>query len=131
MLNLFRQIVIYLAPVLPRLAEQTAALLNAPITQLGRSQSAAGRARRSAISAPDAARGPEEARGHDRSQHRRSRATPHRRRAPHAASSPRDDGAALAAEPLAPECTIDDFAKVDLRVARVVAAEDVPEAKKL
>jgi methionyl-tRNA synthetase len=42
-----------------------------------------------------------------------------------------DDGDALAAEPLAPECTIDDFAKVDLRVARVVAAEHVPEAKKL
>ena len=42
-----------------------------------------------------------------------------------------DSGDALAAEPLAPECTIDDFAKVDLRVARVIAAEDVPEAKKL
>ena len=38
---------------------------------------------------------------------------------------------ALAAEPLAPECTIDDFTKVDLRVARIIAAEDVPEAKKL
>jgi len=42
-----------------------------------------------------------------------------------------DSGDSLAAEPLAPECTIDDFAKIDLRVARVVAAEDVPEAKKL
>src|SRR5690606_25066891 len=42
-----------------------------------------------------------------------------------------DDGAALAAEPLAPECTIDDFAKVDLRVARIVQAEAVPEANKL
>jgi methionyl-tRNA synthetase len=42
-----------------------------------------------------------------------------------------DDGDALAAEPLAAQCTIDDFAKVDLRVARVVAAEHVPEAKKL
>ncbi|NCA11342.1 methionine--tRNA ligase subunit beta, partial [bacterium] len=40
-------------------------------------------------------------------------------------------GAALAAEPLAPTCTIDDFAKIDLRVARIVAAEEVPEAKKL
>ena len=28
-------------------------------------------------------------------------------------------------------CTIDDFAKVDLRVARVIAAEEVPEARKL
>jgi methionyl-tRNA synthetase len=42
-----------------------------------------------------------------------------------------DPGDALAAEPLAPECTIDDFTKVDLRVARVVAAEDVAEARKL
>ena len=42
-----------------------------------------------------------------------------------------DSGDALAAEPLAPECTIDDFAKVDLRVARVIAAEDVADARKL
>lgn len=44
---------------------------------------------------------------------------------------PADNGAALAAEPLAAQCTIDDFAKVDLRVARIVAAEEVAEAKKL
>jgi methionyl-tRNA synthetase len=42
-----------------------------------------------------------------------------------------DSAEPLGAEPLAAECTIDDFTKVDLRVARVVAAEDVPEAKKL
>lgn len=42
-----------------------------------------------------------------------------------------DSDEPLAAEPLAAECTIDDFTKVDLRVARVVAAEEVPEAKKL
>ncbi len=34
-------------------------------------------------------------------------------------------------EPLAPEITIDDFAKVDLRVAKVIKAETVPDAKKL
>ena len=39
--------------------------------------------------------------------------------------------AALAAEPWAPRCTIDDFAKVDLRVARILRAEHVPEARKL
>jgi methionyl-tRNA synthetase len=42
-----------------------------------------------------------------------------------------DGPEALAAEPLAPQITIDEFAKVDLRVARVLTAEEVPEAKKL
>lgn len=37
----------------------------------------------------------------------------------------------LKAEPLDEQCTIDDFAKVDLRVARVLTAEEVPEARKL
>jgi methionyl-tRNA synthetase len=46
-------------------------------------------------------------------------------------ASAEDDGTALAAEPLATECTIDDFSKIDLRVARVVNAEELPEAKKL
>jgi methionyl-tRNA synthetase len=48
-----------------------------------------------------------------------------------AASLPQDGPEALAAEPLQPTITIDDFAKVDLRVARVLAAEDVPQAKTL
>jgi methionyl-tRNA synthetase len=34
-------------------------------------------------------------------------------------------------EPLAEEITIEEFAKVDLRIARVLAAEQVPEARKL
>jgi methionyl-tRNA synthetase len=42
-----------------------------------------------------------------------------------------DGGDALAAEPLADTITFDDFAKVDLRVARVLAAEEVPKSKKL
>ena len=36
-----------------------------------------------------------------------------------------------ATEPAAPRITIDDFAKVELRVAEVVAAEPVPKSKKL
>ena len=46
-------------------------------------------------------------------------------------TTPTDPAEPLAAEPLAAECTIDDFAKIDLRVARIVNAEEVPEAKKL
>jgi methionyl-tRNA synthetase len=42
-----------------------------------------------------------------------------------------DSGQPLVDEPLAEQCTIDDFVKVDLRVARVVQAEEVPEARKL
>jgi methionyl-tRNA synthetase len=42
-----------------------------------------------------------------------------------------DANSTLAKEPLAAEITIDDFQKVDLRVAEIVAAEAVPEAKKL
>ncbi|HYQ30267.1 MAG TPA: methionine--tRNA ligase subunit beta, partial [Polyangiaceae bacterium] len=47
------------------------------------------------------------------------------------AELPVDDGAALAAEPLAAECSIDDFAKIDLRIARVLSAEAIKEANKL
>ena len=42
-----------------------------------------------------------------------------------------DPAAPLAAEPLVAECTIDDFTKVDLRVARILTAEEGPEARKL
>ena len=42
-----------------------------------------------------------------------------------------DSDGPLKDEPLADEITIDDFAKVDLRVARVLKAEHVPEANKL
>ena len=49
------------------------------------------------------------------------------------AETPAADGPeALALEPLVAErISIDDFTKVDLRVARVVNAEEVPKAKKL
>ena len=42
-----------------------------------------------------------------------------------------DTDQALNKEPLGAPCSIDDLAKVDLRVARILAAEHVPEAKKL
>jgi methionyl-tRNA synthetase len=127
-LNLFRQIVVYLTPVLPRLAQQTGELLNDPITHWNQSQSPL-------IGSPVAKfthmlRRVEEkdvlAMIEESKQTAGAVAS-----ATRSAGAWNDAGDALAAEPLAPECTIDDFAKVDLRVARVVAAEDVPEAKKL
>jgi len=40
-------------------------------------------------------------------------------------------GAAVPTEPLKPECTIEDFAKIDLRIAKVVKAEKVEGADRL
>ena len=44
---------------------------------------------------------------------------------------PLDGPEPLAAEPMAEQITFEEFAKVDLRVARVIAAEEVPKSKKL
>jgi methionyl-tRNA synthetase len=133
-LNLFRQLAVYLAPVLPGLAAEAGALVGGPIRSWDESQRplaglpvgtfrplmrrveaaqveallAASRAEAEAAVRPSA---------------------PVKGASP--MTAPADSAAPLAAEPLTPECTIDDFAKVDLRVARIVAAEEVPEAKKL
>ena len=126
-LNLYRQLVVYLTPVLPRLAEQTAELLGAPVRSW------------------DDAKTPLVGSAVAEFKHLMQRVDPKKIEALVAASMDAeadvargkaskvdpDDGAALEAEPLAAECSIDDFAKLDLRVARVVAAEQVPEAKKL
>lgn len=126
-LNLFRQLAIYLAPVLPRLAEQTGQLLGSPITSWDQTKTPLV----GALVAPF--------------QHMLQRIdkekitamieeskTPETMPGPVLTeTAPADSEAPLQAEPLSPECTIDDFTKVDLRVARVIAAEDVPEASKL
>jgi methionyl-tRNA synthetase len=128
-LNLYRQLIVYLAPVLPKLADESAALLNSPIDSW------------SQASTPLVGTAVAEFK------HLMQRVDPKkvqavidastdaaaevaRAKAPTTAAG-QDDGAGLAAEPLAVECTIDDFAKIDLRVARVISAEHVPEAKKL
>jgi len=125
-LNLFRQLAVYLAPVLPRLAEQAGELLNAPIqawqdastpltgNKLNKFQHMMQRIDPKKVSAMI-----EESR--EQQVQEQSVVT----------QSSQDGGAALKAEPIADEITIDDFAKVDLRVARIIAAKEVPEARKL
>jgi methionyl-tRNA synthetase len=149
-LNLYRQLAIYLAPVLPRLATQSAELLGVPLDDwalakkpevgkpIGRFQHLMQRVDPKKVEALlSAHREPTEsaantARSGDvEKQAKVSAPAGGEALAEQSGAGPAGDGAALAAEPLAPECTIDDFAKVDLRVARVVAAEEVPEAKKL
>jgi methionyl-tRNA synthetase len=125
-LNLFRQVVVYLTPVLPQLAKQTGELLNDPIERWEQSQKplVGTRVNRFThmlrrVEEKDVLAMIEDSKGSS---------------APGSAAGQKtyaDSGEALTAEPLAPECTIDEFAAVDLRVARVIAAEDVPDAKKL
>ncbi|MCA9246583.1 MAG: methionine--tRNA ligase [Planctomycetales bacterium] len=125
-LNLFRQLAVYLAPVLPRLARQTGELLGDPIVRWDQAQTPL-------VGTPVG-----------KFEHMLQRVEPKKVEAmieaskeeaaaaeAAAPSAHNDSDEALQAEPLADECTFDDFTKVDLRVARVVAAEQVPEARKL
>jgi len=127
-LNLFRQLVIYLTPVLPRLAEQTGELLGQPIKHWDESKTPL-------VGTPVNKFRHLLQRVEEKDVHAMIEESKQSSGEPASAGGTNgtwaDSGNALAAEPLAPECTIDDFTKVDLRVARVVAAEDVPDAKKL
>ena len=139
-LNLFRQLAVYLAPVLPVLAEQAGRLMGGPIRSWDESQTPlAGlpvaafeplmkRVEKTQLEALLAA-----ARTEAEKDTRHKGATAMEPTPASSSATPpgQDSGEPLAAEPLAPTCTIDDFAKIDLRVARILTAEEVPEAKKL
>ena len=136
--NLFRQLAVYLAPVLPRLAEQAGTLVGGPIRSwdeatrplaglpVARFEPLIRRVEATQVEAVLAA-----------SRQAEAPSTESIRSSPGASpmdptTQPATDPAApLEAEPLAAECTIDDFTKIDLRVARILAAEEVPEARKL
>ena len=123
-LNLFRQITIYLAPVLPRFAEESARLLGLE-----------GGARWSDAARPVVgARVAKFRHLMERAETGKVEAMIEASRREAEALAARAGGAkteALAGEPLEAECSIDDFGKVDLRVAEIVAARSVPKAKKL
>lgn len=123
-LNLFRQIAVYLTPVLPKLSQQAGELLNAPVTHW------------------DDVKTPLTGTPVSEFQHMMQRITEKQVQAmvdeskveepaEESGSEWNDGPDALEAEPLAEECTIDDFVKVDLRVARIVAAGHVEGADKL
>ncbi|HWL06975.1 MAG TPA: methionine--tRNA ligase [Planctomicrobium sp.] len=126
-LNLFRQLIVYLSPVLPRLKEQTEALLNIPIRHW------------------DDVRTPLIGTKVNEYQHMLKRVDLKQvekmiddsktEAVPPAApqtSAFNDGSESLEKEPLVTEhCTIDDLMKVDMRVARVVEAGPVEGADKL
>ncbi len=140
-LNLFRQLVIYLSPVLPSLQRQTEELLGSGVSHwddagtplVGRPinefKHMIKRVEPAQVEAMVAESREEFA--VNESQPAAGSASASADSSSHVAA-PDDSGAALEAEPLvAEQISIDDFTKVDLRVARVVAAEEVPKAKKL
>jgi methionyl-tRNA synthetase len=122
-LNLFRQIAVYLAPVLPRLAGQTGKLLNRPIESWGET-------RTPVIGVAVSPFQHMLQRAEMKEVHAMIEETKAEAQLGERARFD-DSDEFLKAEPIAPQCTIDDFIKVDLRVARVIAAEEVPEARKL
>jgi methionyl-tRNA synthetase len=133
-LNLFRQITVYLAPVLPTLAAQAGELVGGAIRSWEESQTplaglpvAPFRPLMKRVEAAQIAAVIDASKAAAVDEKPAPGETPMDANAP----AVTDSAEPLAAEPLAAECTIDDFTKIDLRVARIVAAEEVPEAKKL
>jgi methionyl-tRNA synthetase len=124
-LNLYRQIAIYLYPVLPALGEKSAELFGGSLASWELAQTPLSGARLAPF------------------RHLMARVDPRKVQAliaasvePEPAASSAGGGAApaepkAALEPFAPECSFDDFTRVDLRVARVVAASEVPGSRKL
>jgi methionyl-tRNA synthetase len=128
-LNLFRQIAIYLAPVLPRLAAQVGQLFQQPIEKWEDAQTPLVGTRVTKFE--HLMKRIELAQVHAMIEEgEQAAAALEATAAP--ASQWNDGPEPVAAEPLVVEhCTIDDFVKVDLRVARVVAANEVAGADKL
>lgn len=156
-LNLFRQIAIYLAPILPQLAEQTGALFGQAITRFDQSQTplvgqpvnafshmmkrvdakqVQKMVEASRESAADVKTQPPAEAGATPAAAATKAAAPASAAAAAAAegetASAVEGAESLVKEPLVAEIiAFEDFAKVDLRVARVLSAEIVPKSSKL
>ncbi|MCH2109490.1 MAG: methionine--tRNA ligase, partial [Polyangiaceae bacterium] len=127
-LNLFHQIAIYLTPVLPGLAQQAGELLG--------TEKLAWHAAAQPLIGKKIGKFSHMMKRVDESQLEKMMLEEKEHAAAAAATAAvekdfGDSSQSLEKEPLAETCSIDDFAKVDLRVARVVHAEQLKEAKKL
>jgi methionyl-tRNA synthetase len=112
-LNLFHQIMVYLTPVLPELSSKAGALLG------------------SAMDAWSLAQTPLTGRGVAKFEHMMARVEAAKVEEMFTPEEPTPSSPSLDKEPLADEITIDDFLKVDLRVAEVLEAKQVEGAQKL
>ncbi|WP_149495037.1 methionine--tRNA ligase [Roseiconus lacunae] len=125
-LNLFRQLSIYLSPVLPSLAEKCSALLNEPITSWDQSQQPL-----LGTSVEKFTRMMERIQPEDLEKMIEEEKEQAAADSDAPVSTFNDSDQWIKEKPIEEEITIDDFVKVDLRVARILTAEHVPEANKL
>jgi methionyl-tRNA synthetase len=132
-INLFRQIVIYISPVLPGLASKTSELLgDEPYAWADAQKPITGTVVHPFKHMLKRADPKDIEKMTDETKAEFEAANPDGPQAESGGNSTfQDSDEHLIAEPLAEEITIDDFAKVDLRVARVIKAEEVPDARKL
>ena len=130
-INLFRQLAIFLAPVLPDLAEKTGELLGDPITSWDQAQSPLlgtqinkFKHMMKRIDPKDVQKMTEETKADQDAEATTGAMS-------ELAAKYNDSPQHLIDKPLTEECTFDDFIKVDLRVARVLQASHVEGADKL
>ena len=125
-INLFRVLMTYLKPVMPQLAERTEGFLNETLTWDGIAQPLT---------------------GHEVTKFKALFNRIDAKKVEAMVESSKEDAAAemaakekaeaakteteLSKEPIADEIEFDDFAKVDLRIAKIVSCESVPKANKL
>ncbi|WP_413110534.1 methionine--tRNA ligase [Thaumasiovibrio sp. DFM-14] len=123
-INLFRVLITYLKPVMPELAERTEAFLNETLTW-------------EAIESPLT--------NHDITKFKALFSRIDSKHVEAMVEASKEDAAAEAAakeaatapagplveEPIAEEIEFDDFAKVDMRIAKILSCEEVPKANKL
>ncbi|MCU7799154.1 MAG: methionine--tRNA ligase [gamma proteobacterium symbiont of Lucinoma myriamae] len=138
-LNLFRQLMIYLSPALPVMAEKTCDFLNIDAMQWSDAQTPLTgheikkfkplmmRVEEDKVQAViDASK--EELQTAEKKETAKKQETPEEKTAPIASES---DPSHIQADPISDTISFDDFAKIDLRIAKIIKAEHVEKADKL
>ena len=123
-LNLFRQLVIYLTPVLPSLTKKTEELFGEKITSWDQVKTPITGTKINKFKHMMA-------RIDDKNIEAMTEESKENNQEELSSTSWDDSTEPLESEPLCEEITFDDFIKPDLRVARIIEANEVPEARKL
>jgi len=132
-LNLFRILVTYLKPVLPKLADDVEAFLQFPLTwdNLGADLAGHEIAKFKALMQRVDMKNIEAIIEASKDNLQATTEAAPEKKAKKTADAVVDTRSPLESDPISDEISFDDFAKLDLRIARIAKAEHVPEANKL